>query len=143
MENASKALIIAAAVLVAVAIMSIFIYVFTAIGDYNAQSQAQLQSSQITAANRFFVESAYDVNSEKNGVQIYGYDVYNILRKASDINENPNAPVTIEIDCAVSKTMFVASDGILTEGNKMNLKKQYTYSYSFDSEGYINKIIIN
>ena len=39
MENASKALIIAGAVLITVAVISIFLYVFNAIGEYQNQTQ--------------------------------------------------------------------------------------------------------
>ena len=136
MENASKALIIAGTVLITVALISIFLYVFNAIGQYQNQTQAQQQSNQVIAANRFFVESAYDLDASKAGVQIYGYDVYNLMRKAKDINNNPDAENYIEMQSPVSETSFVNG----TEKNEDNLKKKYTYSYSFDSEGYINKI---
>ena len=89
MENASKALIIAGAVLITVALITMFLYVFNAIGQYQQQTQAQQQSNQVIAANRFFVESAYDLDPSKSGVQIYGYDVYNLMRKAKNINNNP------------------------------------------------------
>ena len=128
MENASKALIMAAAVLISVMLISIFMYVFTAIGDYKSDSQAQLQSNEIIAANRFFVESAYDINSGQSGVQIKGYDVYNIIRKARDINENPDSPFMIDVY------------GMNEENAKNNLNGTYTYSYTFDSLGYINTI---
>lgn len=142
MENASKALIIAGAVLIAVALISIFMYVFSAIGNLNSQQQAQLQSNYIIAANRFFVESAYDVNPSVGGIQIYGYDVYNIIKKAQDINGNPDSPNFIQINSSVSVSSLV-SNGELTANNIANLKKQYTYSYGFDSEGYINRVTFN
>ena len=137
MENASKALIIAGAVLISVALRSRFMYVFSAIGEYKGQTQAQQQSNQVIAANRFFVESAYDVSSSAPGVQIYGYDVYNVIRKAEDINTNPDSPNYIENESSVNASSFVLEDGTL---NKANLTKLYTYSYGFDSDGYINSI---
>lgn len=142
MENASKALIIAGAVLIAVALISMFMYVFSAIGDLRSQEQAQLQSNYIVAANRFFVESAYDVNPSVAGVQIYGYDVYNIMKKAEDVNNNPDAPNFIQVTSSVSQSSLV-SVGELSAGNITNLKKQYTYTYGFDSEGYINRVTFN
>ena len=140
MENASKALIIAGAVLISVALMSIFIYVFTAIGNYNSSTQAQRQSNEVTAVNRFFVESAYDVDNSNVGIQIYGYDVYNIMRKVRDVNNDVSAPVTIEINSHLTETMFVPSDKILTDANKANLLKKYTYKYFLDTDGYVYRV---
>ncbi|MBO5141583.1 MAG: hypothetical protein J6C46_01060 [Clostridia bacterium] len=140
MENASKALIIAGVMLISVALISLFVYVFSAIGEYNSQTQAQQYSNEIIAANRFFVESAYDVDSLNPGVQIYGYDVYNLIGKAMDINENPDSPNYIEIEGA-SKEDFKDSDGKKKIENLTT--KKYTYDYGFDSEGYINRITFN
>ena len=144
MENASKALIMAGAVLIAVMLISLFIYVFSAIGEFNSQTQAQQQSNQVIATNRFFVESAYDVNPTKAGVQIYGYDAYNVIRKARDVNNNANSPVTITIEIPYSENNFDAgADGILTDVEKARMNKQFTYSYGMDIEGYINRITIS
>lgn len=142
MENASKALIMAGAVFIAVMLISLFIYVFSAIGNFNSQTQAQQYSNQVIAANRFFVESAYDINSSVGGVQIMGYDAYNIIRKALDINDDPDAAVTIDIIAPSYTTFDRDSDSILDETERANMKKEYNYSYSMDSEGYVNKIII-
>lgn len=143
MENASKALIIAGAILIAVALISIFMYVFTAIGHFNSQTQAQQYSNQVIAYNRFFVESAYDVNPSLNGVQIYGYDAYNIIRKAKDMNLDEDAPVTIAIN-APSETIFDADgDGILTDQEKIKMQSQFTYRYEMDSEGYVVRITLS
>ena len=131
MENASKALIMAGAVLISVMLISIFMYVFTAIGDYKSDSQAQLQSNEVIAANRFFVESAYDLNPGQEEVQIKGYDVYNLIRKAKDIKENPDSPFMVEVY------------GETEEGAKNNLDGMYTYKYTFDSLGYVNSITFN
>ena len=132
MENASKALIMAGMILISVALISIFMYVFTAISDYKSDSQAQLQSNEVIAANRFFVESAYDIKPGQEGVQIHGYDVYNIIRKAKDIKDNPDSEFMIEIKGGVSEV-----------NAKNNLNGVYTYSYTFDSLGYINTITFN
>lgn len=129
MENASKALIIAGVIVISVALISIFMYIFTAIGEYKSNSQAQLQSNEIIAANRFFVESAYDLDSSKPGVQIYGYDVYNLIRKANDVNDNPDSEIWITTNLTEA-----------TFNNQSNLKKMYTYSYTMDSLGYVNEL---
>jgi len=139
MENASKALIMAGAVLISVAIMSIFIYVFTAIGDLNSATQAQHLSNQVIAANRFFVESSYDVDSTIFGIQIYGYDVYNIIRKIKDLNNNETVPVTITINSHLTEQSFVSNPDskVLTDRDKIYLLKKFTYSYNIDVDGYV------
>ena len=144
MENASKALIIAGAILIAVMLISLFMYVFGAISEFNTNTQAQRYSNHITASNRFFVESAYDVNPSMSGIQIYGYDAYNIIRKAKDVNEDENAEVVIEINSSLSIENFDSDgDGKFTDAEIEKLRKQFTYSYSMDLEGFVNRITIS
>lgn len=138
MENASKALIIAGATFIAIMLISLFMFVFNAIGDYFGQQQAQQYSEQITAANRFFVESAYDVNPSVAGVQVYGYDAYNIIRKAEDVNNNPDSPIIIEITGSITANNFVNSSDSTV--NITNLEKEYTYRYYMDTDGYVTRI---
>lgn len=134
MENASKALIMAAAALIAVGLISIFMYVFTAISEYSSQTQAQQISNQIIAANRYFVEAAYDTDLAKAGIQIYGYDVYNLIGKAKDINDDPDG----EVEITIVGNPFGEE---LSEDEKASLSSiKYTYKYYMDSMGYVNKI---
>ena len=142
MENASKALIIAGAILIAVALISLFIFVFSAIGEFNSQTREQQYSNQVIAANRFFVEAAHDVDSSNPGIQIYGYDAYNIIRKAEDVNNDVGAPVTIDVN--MNDSYFgVGTDGIVTADGLTKLKKKFRYSYEMDSEGYVIKITLS
>lgn len=141
MENASKAIMIAGAVLIAVALISMFIYVIDVVGDYKAQNQVQQLSNQIIASNKFFVESANDISTTRAGIQIYGYDVYNLIRKAEDINDDIDNEIEIDIRFigALTKEGF----DFTTDEAKSNLsvlEREYTYEYFMDEEGYVNLI---
>lgn len=139
MENASKALIIAGAMLISVALISLFIFVFSAIGTLSGQEQAQQASNQVIAANRFFTESAYDRDPGRAGIQVYGYDAYNLIRKADDMNDSVKSEVEITIDANRSLFSFDAQ-GFLTDAGKANMLSLFDYSYSMDGEGYVNYI---
>lgn len=135
MENASKALIIAGMVLISVMVISLFMYVFSSIMEFQTDSKAQLQSSQITAFNRFFVES-YDLDYGKSGYQINGSDVYNIIRKVDDINNNPD----IDVEITISPNTYVATFFKSGDEIKDSMKETYTYEYTLGSDGYVRKI---
>ena len=47
MENASKALLMAASVLVGILILSLIAYLYTVFGDYSSLIQARLESKKI------------------------------------------------------------------------------------------------
>ncbi len=82
MENASKALIIAGGVLIAMLLISLAIYMLTVVRGVANSSEQQFQSSQVESFNRFFVN--YDS-------EVTGLDVYNILGKIEDITNDKDA----------------------------------------------------
>ena len=56
MENASKALIMAAEILIGVMIISIGVYLFSTMGEYSADTTAQMQEAQINQFNNQFLK---------------------------------------------------------------------------------------
>ena len=54
MENASKAIIMAGGVLIAVAIISLALYAYATYRDYANSSEQILSTSQITSFNRYY-----------------------------------------------------------------------------------------
>ena len=56
MENASKALLMAASVLVAILILSLIAYLYTVFGDYSSLIQARLEEKNITEFNTKFTQ---------------------------------------------------------------------------------------
>ena len=56
MENASKALIMAAEILVGVLIISIAVYLIMTMGEYSANTTSRLEDAQITQFNQQFLQ---------------------------------------------------------------------------------------
>ena len=79
MENASKALEIAAGVLLAVLIMSLVAYFFTSISEWPQQQDDEMEAEQTA---KFNLE--YEVYDKKG---MYGADVISCLTKAENNNE--------------------------------------------------------
>lgn len=56
MENASKALIMAAEILIGVMIISIGVYIFNEMGTYSAETTAQMEEAQLAQYNNQFLK---------------------------------------------------------------------------------------
>ncbi len=56
MENASKALIMAAEILIGVMIISIGVFLFNTLGSYSAKTTSQMEETQITQFNNQFLK---------------------------------------------------------------------------------------
>lgn len=81
MENASKALLMAASVLVGVLIISLGVYLFSIFGNFGAQTTAQLEQKQIDEFNVQF----YKYEGQEN-CRIH--DVITIANLAKQNNQN-------------------------------------------------------
>lgn len=127
MENASKAVIMAGSILIAIGVISLALYVYSA---YRAQaaSDAQLLSiSQITSFNRFY--ESYKNSSGK----IRGVDVINIYNKAADDSvdeyEITMVPATIDVN-------------LTGDEQSKHYLDLYKYSIFYDANGRVDKIKI-
>lgn len=139
MDNASKALIMAGAILITILLISLTMYTVNQIKDYNEVSSTQTLAKQREAFNRFFIYS-----EPTFGGTIKGSEVYNLICKAIDINQGWSIE-TIEIKYlgndfthktqAEIKEMFVDDNPALLEKDDF----QYKYSLSTTS-GAVNKI---
>lgn len=149
MENASKALLIAGAVLIAVLLISLTMYVFNVITKYTEQSSIQSYSTQAEAFNRYFVYSSNDVDGNRaNGVQIKGSEAYNIIAKINDINDDEWAMDEIEVILNGSSISGVPNEEnflSVTAGEGIRKDdKIYTYSYTINSAtGLVNRVTLN
>lgn len=97
MENASKALIMAAGVLLGVMLISFAVYLFSVFGDYSGEVQSQMEARRVEAFNTQFTkyygseqrENPYDSNSEKSydgPILCTAQDVVTIANLAKDSN---------------------------------------------------------
>ena len=79
MENASKALLMAAGVLIGVLILSLGVYLFVNFSQHASQTYDQIKEDQINQFNSEFVAL--------QGKNITIYDVISVVRKAREYNE--------------------------------------------------------
>jgi hypothetical protein len=97
MENASKALIMAAGVLLGVMLISFAVYLFSVFGDYSGEVQTQMEARRVEAFNTQFTkyygseqrENPYDSNSERSydgPILCTAQDVVTIANLAKDSN---------------------------------------------------------
>lgn len=86
MENASKALLIIGAVLIAIIVITGLIYLTKALGDFAGTSEEAKEQAEIAKFNKQF--EAY------NKERLYGTDIISIVNKADENNEKYNVENT-------------------------------------------------
>ena len=80
MENASKALVIAGSILIAIAVISVSLYFYNNAREFAAYSNQVMSASQVQSFNRFY--NSYRNNG--NGGRIDAIDGLNILNHAAE-----------------------------------------------------------
>lgn len=88
MENASKALIIAGGILIAIALISLALYLFANARGLVDISNTALEKSQIESFNRFYFSYAPSFDSTYS---LSGLDAYNVIRKIQNDNNSETA----------------------------------------------------
>lgn len=83
MENASKALLIAGGILIALIIISLLVVMFTQIGDYQKSQSSGSKESQLAEFNRDFERYTED--------EIRGVDLVSLINKIHDYNTKQQA----------------------------------------------------
>lgn len=86
MENASKALLIAAGVLVGILVMSLGVYLFMDFGSQTAEVNKQNEQKQLSAFNSQFTSYAAYKDKDDNW-KITIYDIITLRGKAKENNE--------------------------------------------------------
>lgn len=69
MENASKALIMAAEILLGVMIISIGVYIFNSMGEFSANTSKKIEDVSLSQFNNQFLKFYGTVSTEENGKQ--------------------------------------------------------------------------
>ena len=120
MENASKALLMAGGVLIALLIISALILMFNQIGDYEKAQDASKKDSQLAEFNKDFERYLDDKD-------ITGADIVSLINKVIDYNNKAkNGGVTNSVDYDIK--MSITISGLDTFNSK----------YAYDNE--TNKI---
>lgn len=85
MENASKALLMAAGVLIGVLILTLMVYLFVDFGTISAQIHSQVSQRQINEFNSKF--TSYESYEDEGKSEITIYDVITVANYARENNE--------------------------------------------------------
>ena len=116
MENASKALLISAGVLIAILLLTLFSYLMRQMGDSTSEIYSTLSQHEITEFNQKFLN--YE-GRDNLSIQ----DVVTIINLAKDNNKKINRPTIIEVKVDGSDWSDKTLDVV-----KQNLDKTYTCS---------------
>lgn len=142
MDNASKALIMAGGILIAVLVISVSLYVITSARGVAKASNERVEANAVQSFNRFY--STY--TSDGSAVSVKGIDAINIYRKALDDSKRESGALhTIEIaDGDVDASIIKISNALDTgtgDGTGAEVYAQdYYFSYTTDFDGYVWKI---
>lgn len=135
MDNASKALIMAGAVLISIALVGVGVYIFSTTSDLtNNAGQTMNEVSASTTNSQF---SAYA------GTKVRGSEVKALLEKIrlATINETLPVDMTSATGSAVTYTI---TDGTLTPSETIRDTAYYTVSFSdTNSDGYYDAVTIS
>ncbi len=116
MENASKALLIATGVIIAVLFLSLFSFVFLRMSEHSAKIYEMMELSKYTKFNQKFLE--YE---NKNELSIQ--DVVSIINLAKDNNENNKFPTTIRVMKNSQNLVDFTDANILLSNSNWNTKR--------------------
>ena len=134
MENASKALLIAGAMLLMILVLTFAIYLFTQMAADTADMYGKMSENEIVEFNQEFF------NYENKELTIQ--DVVSIINLAKNRNQKGKTPVTVTVKLDSTDNMQNNADveGLL----KDNMEKKYscTVNYANNSE-LVGSIIIN
>ena len=86
MENASKALIMAAEVLIGIMIISIMVYLFNTMGQYSAETTKRIEDTQIAQFNEQFYRFYGTSGNNSNPITCTIHDIVGVANLAHQIN---------------------------------------------------------
>lgn len=121
MDNASKALIMAGAILISVALVSLGVYLFNMASGLTGDAENELTSSKIETQNGKFEKYA--------GTNVKGPEVKSLIRAVGAFNANDIFPadITVTLDSASGTTANLA--------NSVDDRDYYTVEMtSYDAE---------
>ena len=134
MDNASKALIMAGAILIAVALVGVGVYLYS-----SAASQVDNAGQQLSAAEIQLKNSEFE---QYEGTKVRGTEVAQLVRKVNAFNAQDVFPK--DITFTVSGGSLDADDLVSgdTIGGGIKNTKSYTVGCNYDGNGYIYEISI-
>ena len=140
MDNASKALIMAGAILIAVALVSLGVYLYQSAANSVTDSSAWMDSAKVETQNAKFEKYA--------GTNVKGPEVKSLIRAVGTFNANEIWPSEIDITLKYKNTagsLVTTSGDSATLANFVNDRAYHTVTMSeYDGTyGYLTKIVIS
>lgn len=129
MENASKALIIAGAILISILLISVGILVMNSTGNMQDQVSSSADSMAIETFNSQFLSYETDTNSAAQ--------IRTLISKVNASNASSDATTTAD-----EKYVEVAWGQGLS-ASTLKSTKRYTVTVGYATTGYINKLTIS
>ena len=115
MENASKGLLMAGGVLLAVIIISLFVRTYSSIGQFQRQQLSQEEAQQIEAFNKDYTKYA--------GQYVYGTEVITIINRVANYQtKNPGAAFEVDVQFLSSYTYTLSNGKKRTTKGVLQLK---------------------
>lgn len=115
MENATKALMIAAGVLVGMLIISLGLYLYFSLSDYVSETQEEIKLNEITSFNTQFL-NYNNVELNNNGIEMpetrFKVTIQDIITVANIAYEN-NQKYNLSVENANENTLYVTVNAIL------------------------------
>ncbi len=155
MENASKALIMAAEILIGVMVISIGVYLFSTMGQYSANTAQGIEEAQIAQFNTQFLQFYGKIGTGEEGQEVIepirctihdivglanlakkeneqnGFTAQNGYEDGFDISSNPednsNYYIQIELDIPGNRKKNLE---LLSQQELVDLVKQYSITIS-------------
>lgn len=140
MENASKALLMAGGILIALLVIGSVLLMFNQIGNYRKANTDSEKSAQLANFNKDFVRYA-------DGEQIKGVDVISLANKIVDYNQKKGVAnsvdydkkITLKINLAPSTSSnFITKYG--TNGKSELFDKQTNWIVSNSDKQFVSKV---
>ena len=132
MENATKALLIAGGILIALIILSLCIMMFNRIANIKKEQESQIKTEQILAFNAEY--EAYDKQV------MYGVDVITLINKVAENNKKYSGSIDYQITVILDGVPMVNSNSLIGTD-----QEQYIYKctkITYNDFGRISKIEI-
>ena len=125
MENASKALLIAGAILIVIVLISVGMLIVNSTQDMTDQAGTTATSQAVQTFNQQFTQ--YQGTQKGSTVKT----LYQAYIASNGANTDSGHQITWD-----------SSTGCVYDMSTVSNSKKYTVSLSYDSEGYVNKITV-
>ena len=132
MENASKALLIAGGVLIAIIIITMFIMMFNRLSSIQKEQEEQTKIEQLAAFN-----AEYEAFNKK---VMYGVDVITLINKVADNNKKYSNNMDYKITVLLNGAEIKDSSSLIGTDQEKYLFKCTKITYN--NLGRVNKIEI-